>query len=250
MLVQRKFRGNVVFIGEYIIGKDSTIPRALVVNLTKRPDGKVLDKYQRHQPLLVSTFYYFFIQWYVDHFDDICCEIDKQLTKFREMTDNSDIHGRLRDTKFYLQTSYMIFLEFCRESGFITSEDALDEYRLFCSEVTKLIQEQQARFETGKPKEVDYLKLIKSIYNDKKFHLADDIERFDPDKHDGLFHYGCLCLRGERLDKKIRKAVSGYEHKNMVNQLLSRNALKLVKRKHTVQIKGLRFYAIKLDKLS
>lgn len=50
--VQKKFGCNVVFIGEYVIGRESTVPRALVVNLTKKIDGVVLDKYQRKQPLL------------------------------------------------------------------------------------------------------------------------------------------------------------------------------------------------------
>lgn len=103
------FRGNVVFIGEYTIGKESTIPRELVVNITKKPDEKVLDKYQRQKPLLVSTFYFYFIQWYVDNFDTICDEIGKRLTVFREKTAGSEIHGRLRDAQFYLQISYMFF---------------------------------------------------------------------------------------------------------------------------------------------
>ena len=118
-LVQGKFRGNVVFIGEYVFGQESTIPRALVVELTRRPDGMVLDKYQRQQPLLVSTFYFFLIRWYVEHFDEIRNEIDIRLTKFRETMVHSAIHGRLCDTQFYLQFSYMVFLEFCVESGFI-----------------------------------------------------------------------------------------------------------------------------------
>ena len=63
LAIQKKFGGNVVFIGEYIIGRESTMPRALVVNLTKKIDGVVLDKYQRRQPLLLSTFYYYFLQW-------------------------------------------------------------------------------------------------------------------------------------------------------------------------------------------
>lgn len=43
--VQRSFRGNAVFIGEYTIGKASTIPRALIANITKPPNGAILDEY-------------------------------------------------------------------------------------------------------------------------------------------------------------------------------------------------------------
>ena len=101
--VQRSFRGNAVFIGEYTIGKASTIPRALVVNITEPPNGAILDEYQRNQPLLVSTFYYYFIQWYVDHFNEIRDSIDAKLTQLRRATASPTTHGRLRDTQFYLE---------------------------------------------------------------------------------------------------------------------------------------------------
>lgn len=40
--VQKKFGDNVVFIGEYITGRESTMPRALVIKLTKKIDGVIL----------------------------------------------------------------------------------------------------------------------------------------------------------------------------------------------------------------
>lgn len=70
-LIQRCFEGNAVFIGEYIIGAESTLPRVLFVEITEKPDSKILDKFQRGKKLLMSTFYSYFIQWYVDKFDDI-----------------------------------------------------------------------------------------------------------------------------------------------------------------------------------
>ena len=144
--IQRSFRGNLVFIGEYMIGKASTVPRALAVNLTQKPNGAVFDKYQRQQPLLVSTFYYYFVQWYIDNFNAIRDGIDKELSRHRQTTANSNTHGRLNDTKFYLQTAYMIFLEFCKDSGFASLQDTNDEYRDFSYQLNKLIAEQQVRF--------------------------------------------------------------------------------------------------------
>lgn len=250
-LVQNKFRGNVIFIGEYIIGKESTIPRALVVNLTKPPDGSILDKYQRHQPFHVSTFYYYFIEWYVNHFDEIRDEIDARLTRFREITADSEIHGRLRDTQFYLQVSYMIFLEFCRDSGFIRAEDAKDEYYVFASQLLELVQAQQARFSSAieKSEDVNYLKLLCKLYKKNSFCLADNIKHFNSEKHDGLIHYDCLCLRGKSLDRKIRKIIPSFKHDDVIREFLDKKALKQVKEKYTVQIEGKRFYAIYLDEL-
>ncbi|MDE7430588.1 MAG: hypothetical protein K2N34_01505 [Lachnospiraceae bacterium] len=250
--VQKKFRGNVVFIGEYIVGKESTIPRALVVNLTKRPDGGTFDKYQRMYPLTVSTFYYFFIQWYVDHFQDICRAINTRLTKFRKKSIESDLHGRLCDTQFYMEISYMLFLQFCTDSGFISAEEAAQDYKSFDSQLIKLIREQQDRYRSRNEdlKQVDYLKLIRKLYKSDSFRLAKSKEQFKLDKHDGLYHYEeCVCLRGESLDKKIRKIIPGSKREDVIKDLLDKNALKTVREKHSVQIDGLRFYAIKLEKL-
>jgi len=253
--VQRQFRGNAVFIGEYTIGKASTIPRALVVNLTKPPNGAILDQYQRQRPLVVSTFYYYFIQWYVDHFDDIRSEIDKRLTHLREATANSTMHGRLRDTQFYLQISYMVFLEFCKDSGFCSVEDGLDTYQAFSIQLNELVQAQQTRFKESVDviKKIDYLALIRDLYKQRRFRVAKELKDFDPDSHDGLIHYNdCLCLRGDRLKKILRSIHSNLDLDDCVRALLTKNALKLVEDKYTVQIYGTggkRFYAIKLNKL-
>lgn len=252
-LVQKGFRGNAVFIGEYMVGKESTIPRALVVELTERPDGAVLDKYQRKCPLVVSTFYYFFIRWYVCHFDDICNEIDNRLTELRKTKADSGIHGRLSDTKFYLQISYMFFLEFCRESGFIPEEDAVDEYSYFCSQLDTLISAQQARFESSnKERTVDYINLIRELYKHGKFCVAKKKEDFNPDKHGGVVCYDCLCLRGKYLDRKLKNINANLRLEDCIRELRAQNVLKVVENKNTVQISGTggkRFYAIKLDRL-
>ncbi len=253
LAVQKKFGGNVVFIGEYIIGRESTMPRALIVNLTKKINGVVLDKYQRKQPLLVSTFYYFFLQWYVEYFEDICKWIDERLTKFREVTANSSIHGRLLDTQFYLQTSYMIFLEFCKDSEFISEKDVLDEYDSFGEQIYKLIQKQQDRYRSSKVKtaNVDYLKLIRKLYEKGKFRLADSASTFQTEEHDGLIYYGCLCLRREKLEKRLHKISPDIKINDVIDELESKQALKLVSDKRTVKISTLnksagakRFYAV------
>lgn len=256
LTVQKKFGGNVVFIGEYIIGRESTMPRALVVSLTQKIDGVVLDKYQRKQPLLVSTFYYYFLQWYVDNFKDICEWIDERLTQFRKATANSYLHGRLLDTQFYLEISYMLFLEFCKDSGFISEEDALDEYDDFRNQVSRLVYEQQNRYESGmsKAEKIDYLKIIRKLYQKGKFELADNVAAYRPEKHDGLFYYDCLCLRRKSLERRLLKILPDVKIDEVIDSLVKRHALKLVKDKRTVKISKLdksigaqRFYAIKLE---
>jgi hypothetical protein len=62
-----------------------------------------------------------------------------------------------------------------------------------------------------------------------------------------------VCLRGDSLDKKIRKIFSGYKRTDFAKALKRKNALKQVeKTKYSVQIPGLhglRFYAILLDEI-
>lgn len=251
--VQRPFRGNAIFIGEYSIGKASTIPRALIANITKPPNGAILDEYQRSQPLLVSTFYYYFIQWYVDHFDEIRDTINAELTKLRKATASSTTHGRLRDTQFYLQISFMAFLEFCKDSGAFSEADARDTYHGFSTQLHELVQAQETRFrESVEVKEIDYLALIRDLYKGGYFHIAKDVKNFKPEKHDGLIYYDCLCLRGKRLERKLKSIRPSLSLDACVSALLSKDALKLVESKYTVQISGTggkRFYAIKLSKL-
>lgn len=252
MQVQQHFRGNVVFIGEYTIGKASTIPRALIANLTKPPNGAILDKYQRSQPLLVSTFYYYFIQWYVDHFDEILDTINAELTKLRKATASSTTHGRLRDTQFYLRISYMAFMEFCKDSDFCSEEDAKDTYCAFNTQLHKLVQAQEARFKESVEGKTEYLALIRNLYKGGRFRVAKDVKDFNSEKHDGLIHYDCLCLRSKRLAQKLKSIGSSLNLDDCVSALLNKNALKLVESKNTVQINGTggkRFYAIKLSKL-
>lgn len=242
-----------LLIGEYTIGKASTIPRALVVNITEPPNGAVLDEYQRNRPLLVSTFYYYFIRWYVDHFNEIRDSIDAKLTQLRRATASPTTHGRLRDTQFYLEISYMVLLEFCKESRFCSEEDAKDTYQSFSTQLRTLVQAQETRFkESIEVKTIDYLDLIRDLYKQGAFHLAKDAENFKPEKHDGLIYYDCLCLRGKRLEKKLRSFTPSLSFVDCISYLLSKGALKLVESKNTVQINGTggkRFYAIKLSKL-
>jgi hypothetical protein len=251
-MVQIKPRGNVVFTGEYAAGIKSTVARGLMVTVTSPIDGRRLDKYQRQQPLLVSTFYYLFIQWYVNDYETICTEISQRLTRFRETT--PEIHARLRQTQFCLHTAYMMYLQFCQDSGFITKESAVAEYNSFGVQLVGLVRAQNARINPDEQnrEKVNYLKLIRSLYKGKELKLAEGVEAFNADKHDGLIYYSCLCLRRESLDKRIRKIVRDTNINDAVKALRAQGALKLVQDKNVVKINGLPslwFYAIWLEML-
>lgn len=248
--VQKEFNANVIFIGEYTIGQESTLPRVLVVPLTKRPDGGVLDKYQRKQPLLVSTFYYYFLQWYVDNFESVKGEIDERLTELRQTASSSNLHGRLRDAEFCLNMSFIIFLEFCAESGFITEKQARTEYLLFTDYIREIVNDNQNRFQTNCENEnEDYLGHIKKLYISNSFCLSDGKKSFDVNKHDGLFHNDCLYLRSKKLEDKLRCFFPDIDMRKAIKDLVDKEALRAGKDKNTHQIDGKRFYVIPLNKL-
>lgn len=249
-LVQKSFRGNAIFIGEYFSGKGSTVPRALIANITQRIDGSILDEYQRHKKLIVSTFYYYFLKWYVDNYRQICKSLDSELTKHRQTNYESKLHFRLLDTMFYLTTSYNLFLQFCKESGFINDKDVNNCASSFAAQICRLCLEQQNRYV---PQSTNYLSLIANAYKKGQFRIAKDVKSFDEKKHDGVIHYACLCFYSKRFDSVMSRIISNYDHRELVRYLKKENALKTHESdgKNDVKISGLnkRFFSIYLEKL-
>lgn len=250
-LVQKSFRGNAIFIGEYFNGKGSTVPRALIANITRRIDGEILDEYQRHKKLVVSTFYYYFLQWYVDNYSMICGFIDKKLTTHRKTKYETKLHSRLLDTYFYLTVSYELFLSFCEASGFISDTESEREDRSFTTHVCRLILNQQNRFV---PQTTDYLALISRAYKKGKFQIARNVSEFNENIHDGVIHYDCLCIFSKRFDTVLRNTIPDFDHREVIRYLKDNNALKLHESdgKNDVKISTLnkRFFAIYLNKLN
>lgn len=149
--------------------------------------------------------------------------IDDRLTRFRAMTADSEIHGRLCDTKFYLQVSFMFFLEFCRESGFITLKDAVRQYCLFSSYLDKLIEAQQVRFKSSKDcQERDSLQVIRKLYKKGRFHLFDNVQTFQQDKHNGFIYQNCLCLRRKELEKRVQEFLPNAQIDEVIRTLSAR----------------------------
>ena len=256
--VQRQFRGNVVFIGEYTVGQASTIPRFLVANLAKKPNGEIFNKYQLERPLVVSTFYSHFIQWYVNHFNQICDDIRSALTAFRKATQNSTAHGRLLDTRFHLLISYRAFLKFCKDSGCCSEQDVADEYNFLSVYLDGLLQAQQDRLEQdGNSGPIDYLSLIRNLYYNRAFRLVKSKDAFNKNIHDGLIYDNCIYLLGDCLDAKLRQFVTNYKRNDCTDFLAKAGALNCGPDKKSKQlgfktddkVKNLRFYAIPIRSL-
>ena len=250
--VQKSFNGNTIFIGEYTIGTESSTARFLVVNMTQKPDGTVLDMYTRKKPLLMSTFYSYFIQWYVEKYSEICSAISEELTRIRCKNKNIDIHGRLLDSFAYLSISYKILLQFCIESELITTDNAQNDIKEFYKIIFQLVKEQQSLYESTNeiPDDKRYIDIIKTLCNNPNgFRIATNKKNFDKKKHDGLFNKECLCIRGDSLDEILPRYIKNYSRRRFTNALKKVNALKLDGEGKQSQIGNERFYCIYKTKL-
>jgi hypothetical protein len=237
---------GVLFTGEYLIGTGSNAARLLPVELSPSPDGEKLKRFQDN-PLIVSTFYHNFIQWFIKNYDETVELLRAWRTAYSLVS--LGVHDRLKETHFFMNTSYSLFMQYCFEIGIISEQDANILHSSFLGLLTNLVQiqdERVKRSKTNDPAAVDYLASICTLYKNGAFRLADNAKLFSQE-HDGVIHNGCLCLRGENL-----RDVFPTNFEAVLDALVAQGALKCGKDRRTIQIHGTggkRFYAIPLDKL-
>lgn len=243
-------RCNVITTGEYPFGKGSTAARCLVIPFLKNIDSQKLFECQQ-EPLLVSTFYYYFIVWYIENYFDIKDSLAELLADFRKV--NLGVHPRLAATQLCLFSAYLLFLRYCTEKGVLTTETARAERQAFWDLLTKIVKAQDKRTlpntmeKENKPGNVDYYELIRMWYKEDSFDLAKNADRLK--NHDGIIHKELLCLRSEKLLQKIQKVVSTATLNDVRRTLIAKGALKQDGEGKGIQIGKKRFYAIPLEKL-
>lgn len=191
---------GVLFTGEYIIGFGSDAARLLPVEMTP-PDCEKLKRFQ-DQPLLVSTFFRFFIQWYISNYSDIKNYLKEWHDVYREVS--LGVHARLQETHFFMNTAYALLMQYCCEIEIVSRQDARKMHRSFLDLLNDLIKDQQHRVDQGRLNTtdgIDYLAQIRTLLKSGKFSLAAEVEQFDDGIHDGVIHNGELCLRKKHLSR-------------------------------------------------
>ncbi len=233
---------GVIFTGEYIIGKGSDAARLLPIEMTP-PDGGKLKHFQDN-PLIVSTFYYYFIRWFVAHYQEVIILLKEWLGYYRRK--EFGIHARLQEMHFFLCTACVVFMWYCHDNEVLSSIDVAQVYTSFCSFLMKLVQEQDRRVRQGGseiPNDSNCLERIRVLYKTGQMQIASDAKTFDTEVHDGLLHRNGLYLRGERVSAYF----PGAEIKDIADSLEAQGALETGKSSRTKQIsslKGMRFYVI------
>jgi hypothetical protein len=244
-------RCGILFTGEYYIGTGSDAARLLPVKMTAPIDNGKMTACQQ-EPLILSTFYHYFITWYITKFDTICGLFKDWLTKYRNT--KSNIHPRLEETQFCLEAAFKLFLTYRKEKNFISQETAVDQYNLFYNQLRAIVREQNARVNHGKGgefRQVDYLQVIRTLYHEGRFRLVGSAKDFESKECDGIIHKDHIYFREKKLMARIKTIEPSAEFIDVVNDLKVQQALKPGKDSNSRKINGskLRFYVIKLDKL-
>jgi len=244
---------GVIIAGEYLIGTGSSAARLLPIIFSEKIDGIKLMECQS-EPLVLSTFYHYFITWYVDNYFQIRNWLAKELIQSRQSS--MGIHDRLKETYFHLNTAYKIFIQYCLEKRFTHPTTARTLHKSYIEHLTYLVMQQEKRVRMsndGKSDEIDYLGIIRALYKDDVFRLAKSQQEFKEHKHHGLIYNDCLCLRGEKLIEEMNKYGVVAKIDNVADHLERRDSLKRVNDKRTIQIptpkNNFRYYVIPLKKL-
>ena len=250
---------SIIAIGENDgLGNPSTIARYFTIPFgddLRNPDKQaILHKYQ-NDPLIISTFYSYFLQWVTNNIDDIKAGITSLLTDFREISNSVNISPKLRERYFILLTSYMLFLKYCKSKDFFTNVEIKQLKKSFsdllirlCNRHNETIIEKEAS-EKNNEDYGDFLRLIKYWYRNDEFDVADSEDDKDLKNKEALIYDGCLCLRTKPLMEKINKSFPKAKLNHVIALLVTKKVLKSDSDRNTAKIKGIRFLKIPLDKL-
>lgn len=246
---QQEVRCGVLFTGEYRIGTGSDAARFLSIEM-KQPDLQLLKQYQE-RPLMLSTFYQFFIQWILENYDDVV-EFLRDHYNFYSAEVTSGVHTRLKEMHFFLRSAYLVFLAYCLAKSYLLADDIVEDDRYFCNLLTQIIDQQdqlvrqaiQSNSGSGK----NYSAQLKQLYEHQSFRIANCPEEFDATKHDALYFNNKLCIRRDVL----KKFFSNEELSLAIDQWKREGLLETGSKDTTKQIaalKGKRFFFFLLGHL-
>ena len=239
---------GVIFTGEYIIGKGSDAARILPVEMMV-PDGERLKFFQDH-PLIVSTFYYFFIKWFIENYKNIVMLLKEWLINYRKVS--LGVHDRLQEMHFFLNTAFAMLMQYGDDKNFLSHTDAIRLHSSFRNLLTRLVMQQDRRVQkkqTEASKVQNYLGHIRELYTSGQLTIASDTKQFDERQHDGLLHRNRLYLRGNRLLAYF----PGLTIEDIADALDDQGALETGTKARTKQISslnGMRFYVIPISRLN
>jgi hypothetical protein len=116
-------RGMLLITGEDLVSVQSTLARALVIEMKKGDiDVEKMTELQKNIDLLPSAMFSF-ISWLRDRIDDIRKEFPERFMSLRTLAFKDDIHRRLPELSAFLQFSYETILSWAVDKKVIPEKD-------------------------------------------------------------------------------------------------------------------------------
>jgi hypothetical protein len=250
---------GVIFTGEYLIVSASSDAARMLPVQSSVPidDAKLRECLSR--PLALSTFYHFFITWYIENYADIKSLLEEWWDKYTRK--DMGIHRRLKETHFFLNSAFKLFLRYCAEKTAMPYENEIRHARSFEDLVTKLVREQAARVKQlatpGTDEKADIFKLVCKWHQEKFFKLLKerDVKPLDElgkrlKGYDGFKYNGLLCLEPDRLLKMVQTVIPTATVADVSRALRAKGALKLDGANKNYKVGNRRYYGIYPSKLS
>jgi len=118
-------RGMLLITGEDLVSVQSTLARALVIEIKKGYiDTEKMAELQKKSDLLPSAMFSF-ISWLKERIDSIKKEFSERFMSLRTLAFNDTIHRRLPELSAFLQFSYEIILSWAVDKEVITEKDKI-----------------------------------------------------------------------------------------------------------------------------
>ena len=115
-------RGLVVMTGEGLPKGESTVSRLISLNLKKESiDSEFLD-YHKHNPKVLGTHFYYFIDWIAANYDEIVRFISENFHPRRKVYKEMKV-GRTRDALITLDLTAMIFGKYASDCQLLAESD-------------------------------------------------------------------------------------------------------------------------------
>ncbi|MBR1851614.1 MAG: DUF927 domain-containing protein [Lachnospiraceae bacterium] len=239
--------GFPIFLGEYALHNPSTNNRVIMLEFRKEElDRRALKDVSRN-PEYLSCFLADFINWSLEHYDDIVDNIREKDEIFKEIRGNAEAYQeRLQNHANALVTAYGIFLKYCEEKKWAI-DFSMQQYQ---QALTAAIEDQIEELELEDRERPPYILLLYEIV---RMYLDDEINCCCPtEKFYGQILYyderhGLVYIPGVRLDRLLKEAGIAASKFDVMNDFEAVGLLRKDNNKmgvRTKKFKGIRCYVI------
>lgn len=140
MRSQHEINGQLIITAEYIIDNITDIGRCFMVHIKDVIASERLTKAQS-EPLMLSTFYYYFIKHCCMHYDKIIDFISNEYELFKkERVSHKGHYERIYETGFLLMCMCKIVCNYALEKGVISAEVGKGVLNKTESSINKMIE--------------------------------------------------------------------------------------------------------------